>query len=141
MLGGGSVIALRLVSKGYIKEDPMNERLVVLDFTDGEVGVTLGALYRYITVPCALTIVAVSNSISVDDPGLSVDINDDGTAAISAISCVAKATPGTWTSTHMGGTETPVSVAADSVLSLGANAAAAGTRIKVQIWALTGETY
>jgi len=119
----------------------MNERLVVLDFTDGEVGVTLGALYRYITVPCALTIVAVSVSPSVDDT-MTVDINDDATAGvIAAIACVTAAAPGTWTSTHMGGTETPVSVAADSVLSLDANAAAAGTRIKVQIWALTGETY
>ena len=118
----------------------MNERLVVLDFMDGEVGVTLGALYRYITVPCALTIVAVSVSTSVDDAALTVDINDDATAGvIAAIACATAAAPGTWTSTHMGGTQTPVSVAADSVLSLDANAAHTDTRIMVQIWALTGE--
>ena len=117
----------------------MNERLVVLDFMDGEVGVTLGALYRYITVPCALTIVAVSASPSADDAGLTIDINDDGSAAIAALACATAAVPGNWTSTHMGGTETPVAVAADSVLSLDANAAASGTRIHVQIWALTSE--
>ena len=119
----------------------MNERLVVLDFTDGEAGVTLGALYRYITVPCALSIVAVYVSPSTNDADATIDINDDGTAAISAITCAVAATPGSWISTHFGGDETPVAVAADSVLSLDANSAAAGTRIKVEIWALTGETY
>jgi len=119
----------------------MNERLVVLSFTDGEVGGTLGALYRYITVPCALTIVAVSVSPSAGDADLTIDINDDGTVAIAAVSCAVVAVPGAWISTHFGGTETPVSVAADSVLSLDANDAHADTRIMVQIWALTGETY
>jgi len=117
----------------------MNERLIVLDFMDGEVGVTLGALYRYMTVPCNLVIVAVYASPSADDPGCTVDINDDGTAAIAAVACATKATPGSWISTHLGGTQTPVSVAADSVLSLDANDADADTRIMVHIWALTGE--
>jgi len=119
----------------------MNERLVVLDFTDGEVGVTLGALYRYTTVPCAGVIVAVYASPSVNDASTTIDINDDGTAAVSAVTCAVKAVPGSWISTHLGGTETPVAVAADSVLSLDANSATSGTRIKVSIWYLTGETY
>jgi len=119
----------------------MNERLVVLDFTDGEAGVTLGALYRYITVPCALVIVAVYVSPSTNDASTTVDINDDGSGVITAIACAVQATPGSWISTHFGGAETPVAVAADSVLSLDANSATAATRIKVEIWALTGETY
>ena len=117
----------------------MNERLVVLSFTDGEAGGTLTDVYRYITVPIALTIVFVSASPSANDADLTVDINDDGVAAISAVSCAVKATPGTWTSTHFGGTQTPVAVAADSVLSFDVNDAHIDTRIMVQIWALTGE--
>ena len=117
----------------------MNERLVVLSFTDGEEGGTLTDVYRYITVPIALTIVAVSASPSANDADLTVDINDDGSAAISAVTCDDQNVPGSWVSTHFGGTQTPVSVGADSVLSLDANAAASGTRIHVQIWALTGE--
>jgi len=105
------------------------------------VGVTLGALYRYITVPCALSIVAVYVSPSVNDASATIDINDDGTASVSAIACAVAATPGSWISTHFGGAETPVAVAADSVLSLDANSATSGTRIKVEIWCLTGETY
>jgi len=117
----------------------MNERLVVLSVEDGEATVTLGALFRYVTVPIAGTIVAVVASPSADDAGLTVDINDDGVAAIAAIACATKATPGTWISTHFGGTETPVSVGADSVLSFDANSAAAATAIHIDIWYLVGE--
>jgi len=117
----------------------MNERLVVLSFTDGEVGGSLGDNYRYITVPCNLVIVAVYASPSADDAGLTVDINDDGSAAISAVTCDDADVPGSWISTHFGGAQTPVAVAADSVLSLDANDADSDTRIMVHIWALTGE--
>ena len=119
----------------------MNERLVVLNFDEGEVGVTLGALYRYFYAPCNLTVIYVTASPSVDDADLTVDINDDGTAAISAISCADKDVPGTWKSTAMGGTNAPVVIAAGSLVSLDANDAAANTRIMVQIWALTGEEF
>lgn len=119
----------------------MNERLVVISSTDGEVGVTLGALYRYFTTPCDLTIIFVTASPSADDADLTIDINDDGSAAISALVCATKATPGAWKSVHMGGANAPVFVAAGSVISLDANSAAADTRIHVQIWALTGEVF
>jgi len=117
----------------------MNERLVVISLTDGEVGVTLGNLYRYFTTPFDLTVIYVTASPSADDADLTVDINDDGSAAISAIAAATKATPGTWKSVHMGGANAPVFIAAGSVVSLDANSAAADTRIHVQIWALAGE--
>ncbi len=116
----------------------MNERLTCLSFTDGEVGVTLGANYRYITTPVDLTIVAVSASPSVDDADLTIDINDDGTAAISAVSAADKDVPGTWLTPQTGGTNTPVFVAGGSKLSLDANDAAANTVVTVHIWALVG---
>jgi len=117
----------------------MNERLIVMDFAQGEVGVTLSTNYRYIIIPFTITVVAVSCSPSVDDSGLTIDINDDGTGVIAAVDCADADVPGTWKSTHMGGTETPVTIAAGSKISFDANNAAANTVVHVQIWALTGE--
>jgi len=117
----------------------MNEKIVVLDFDDGEVGVTLGALYRYFTVPCDLTVIYVEASPSADDADTTIDINDDGTGVITAVAAATKATPGTWKSTHMGGANAPVTIAAGSVVSLDANSAAANTRLHVEIWGLVGE--
>lgn len=119
----------------------MNERLVVLSFTDGEVGVTLGDNYRYITIPFDLTVIYVSVSASADDAGLTVDINDDGADAITAVDASDADAPGTWKSTHVGGSNDPVHIDAGSDISLDANSAAADTRVTVQIWALTGEVF
>lgn len=119
----------------------MNERMVVLAFNDGEVGVTLGANFRYFYAPCDLTIVYVTVSPSVDDSGLTIDINDDGTGVVTAVDCSDLDVPGTWKTKHMGGTETPVTIAAGSKVSLDANSAAANTRVHVEIWALTGEVF
>jgi hypothetical protein len=117
----------------------MNERLIEIALEAGEVGVTLGDAYKYYTTLVPLTIVGVVCSASANDADLTVDINDDGSAAISAISCAVAATPGTWKSTHIGGTNAPVQVAAGSVLSLDANTAAASTRLRVGLLCLTGE--
>ena len=117
----------------------MNERLVVIGLEAGEVGVTLGNLFQYMTVPVNLTIVAVYAAPSVDDADTTIDINDDGSEAIAGVACATKATPGSWISTHFGGANAPVKVAADSVLSFDANNAAADTRVNVWVWALVGE--
>ena len=118
----------------------MNERIVPLCFTAGETGETLGAnfLYWYQSVAC--TIVGVSCAPSVDDPDLTIDINDDASASVSAVDCSDQNVPGTWLSYHMGGTNAPVAVAADSLMSLDANSAAANTRVHIVIWILVGET-
>jgi len=119
----------------------MNERLVVLSFDDGEVGVTLSTNYRYFTLPCDFTVIYIEASPSANDSGLTVDLNDDGTGVIDATACATAATPGTWKSIHMGGANAPVRIAAGSVCSLDANSAASGTRLSVQIWGLTGEAW
>ncbi len=118
----------------------MNERLVILSFNDGEVGATLTTNYRYITVLVAGTIVGVVASPHTNDSDATIDINDDGAEIIGEVDCAVKATPGSWISTHLGGEETPVAVAAGSVLSLDANDLDSDTRVLVQIWMLTGET-
>jgi len=117
----------------------MNERLLELCLEAGEVGVTLGNTFKYYTTLIPLTIVGVVAGASADDAGLTVDINDDGTGVITAIACATAATPGTWKSTHLGGANAPVQVAAGSVLSLDANNAAADTRLHVSLLCLTGE--
>ena len=116
----------------------MNENMITLQFQDGQVALTLGDLYRYFYVPYDITVVYMEAGASADDAGLTVDLNDDGTAAIAALACATAATPGRWRSTHVGGTETPVHIAAGSLCSLDANAAAADTDICVTIWALLG---
>ena len=109
-----------------------------ISFVEGEVGVTLGDAFRAFTFDFPFTIVGVTASPSADDTGLTLDINDDGSAAIAAIACAVKATPGTWKSTHFGGAQTPVSVAAGSIITFDANAAAADTRLGVVITCLMG---
>jgi len=112
--------------------------LFTISFVEGEVGVTLGALFRYFTLDFPFTIVGVTCSPSADDAGLTIDINDDGSAAIDGIVCATKATPGTWKSTHLGGAQTPVAVAAGSVISFDANSAAADTRVGIVMTCLLG---
>jgi hypothetical protein len=70
-----------------------------------------------------------------------MDINDDGVAIVSAMACATKAAPGEWISTHAGGTETPVTIAAGSEMTLDFNAAAAANRFDVVILLLTGESW
>lgn len=119
----------------------MNERLICICVSDGEVGVTLGALFHYFYAPCDLTIVEVQGAPSVDDAGLTLDINDDGTAVVAAMSMADQNVPGRWRSKHVGGAEDPVTIAAGSLVSLDMNAAAANTRVLIYIWALTGEKW
>src|SRR3989337_828671 len=91
--------------------------MIAISFVEGEVGVTLGALFRYFTTDVPLTIIGVTVSPSVDDAGLTIDINDDGTGVITAIDASDLDVPGTWKSTLLGGAQTPISNAAGRVIS------------------------
>lgn len=117
----------------------MKERTVVISFDSGEVGITLGANFLYFYTPIDLTVIFASAAPSVDDSGATITLNDDGSATSVAPTCADQNVPGTWKSTHMGGTNAPVFIAAGSLCSLTAAGTAAGTRISMQIWALTGE--
>lgn len=98
----------------------------------------LGDAYAAITTLVDMTIVGVSAAPSADDTGLTLDINSSGGDDITGLACAVKATPGTWKSTHFGGTNTPVFVPAGSVLTFDANNAANATVIVGNILALTG---
>lgn len=120
----------------------MKERLVVLSTSNGETGVTLGALYQYLAVPINGTVVAVYAAPNIDDTGLTIDLDNvtDSSAIVTAMACADKEVPGSWlTPGYDGGTNTPVKVDAGDILSLDANSAAANTAISVWIWILTGE--
>ena len=118
----------------------MNERLITLPIPAIFPGAAaaLGDNFAYIKVPVQCTIVYVSAAGGVDDAGLTLDINDDGTAIIAAVDAADASDPGEWKSTHFGGTNTPVSVAAGSVISFDANAAANASMIGGYILALVG---
>jgi len=119
----------------------MSERLVhwSITLTDPLDAGVLGALVYYATIPMSMTIVAVSAAPSADDAGLTIDINVDGTAAIAALAAADQNVAGTWTSTHFGGANEPVHIAADSVISIDVNSAAAATAVYLNIWYLAGE--
>lgn len=120
----------------------MRERLVILSTSNGETGVTLGALYQYLAVPVNGTVVAVYAAPNVDDTGLDIDLDnvtDSASAIVTAMACADKEVPGSWLTVGYGGTNAPVPVDAGDILSLDANDAAANTAITVWIWILTGE--
>ena len=119
----------------------MKERLVVLSVHEGQVGITLGALFAYKTIPLQGTIVAIQAAPGVDDADLTVDVDNvtDSSAIATAIICATKASPGTWLTPGYGGTNTPVAVDAGDIISFDLNASAADTGIQVDVWMLTGE--
>jgi hypothetical protein len=71
-----------------------------------------------------MTIIGVSlcaEAFTGTPTGFNVDIQDDGTDVITAVAANTAGTPGTWKTPHMGGTETPVEVAAGSSVEVDVN--------------------
>jgi len=92
----------------------------------------------------AMTIVGVSLCATVftgSPTGFNIDIQDDGTDVITAIAANTALTPGTWKTAHMGGTETPVTIAAGSEVEIDLNltgGSAPTAEFDVVIWYLAG---
>ena len=87
------------------------------------------------------TIVYVSAAPTADDS--SGNKREEGiisadTDIIAGITCDTAATPGRWLSTHVGGDNAPVQVAADSVMNLDFNSLAVGVGATVVIGILEG---
>jgi len=119
----------------------MNERLICIPISAGQVGVTLGATFRYFKAPFPMTLVSVEASPSADDADLTLDVNNvtQSTTPVAAMACAVKATPGTWLSTHLGGANTPATIAKNDILSFDANNAAADTDLNIHLFVLVGE--
>lgn len=114
----------------------MDERTIIYTINEGSDATTLGDNFLYWTIPKGITIVHVSAAPSADDAACTIDINDDGADAITAISCAVKITPGTWATPGYGGTNDAVTIAAGSKISLDANSIDAARRVTVVITAL-----
>jgi len=109
----------------------MDERIICIPLPAVYPGASaaLGANYAYFTMPCNGTLLYVSAAGAADDTGLALDVNDDGTAIVSAVDCADASAPGTWKSRHYGGSNDPVEIARGSVMSLTAANAANGNTI------------
>jgi hypothetical protein len=118
-----------------------NERLVTLSVTlvNPTEGAGLGDLECYIPIPFNCTLVHVTASAREDDSGFTLDVHDDGSAIVTALSAADADVPGEWASTHTGGSNTPVRIAAGSEISFDANGAANANVMQVVLWLLTGE--
>lgn len=121
----------------------MNERLLSIPFcmVNPVEGGALGALDYYLNVPMDCMLVYVCAGADTDDSDLTLDINDDASAIVTAMDCADKEDPGEWISTHMGGAETPVLIEAGSELSFDVNGAAVATTLKGYMLVLTSDVY
>lgn len=71
-----------------------------------------------------MTVVGVSlcaEGFTGTPTGFDVDLQDDGTDAITAVAASTAGTPGTWKTAHVGGTEAPVRIAAGSAVEVDVN--------------------
>jgi len=101
----------------------MNERMICIPIPTVYPGAAaaLGANFAYYYCRHNLTIVYVTAAPSADDTGLTLAINDDGSAVIAAFACADADVPGEFESTHVGGAEAPVEIAAGSKISFTAS--------------------
>jgi hypothetical protein len=76
-----------------------------------------------------------------DDSGATMDIQDDGVDIVTAIDASDHDVPGEWLSTHVGGANAPIPIAAGSEISLDFNAVAVANRFDVVLLFLTGESW
>lgn len=106
--------------------------------TDPDESAAVGTAALRFELPFNFTIVGVSVCPLEDDTGATMDIQDDGTDVITAISCADKDAVTPWLSTHVGGTNTPVHVAADSEVTFDFNSAAVANIFHVAISFLAG---
>ena len=106
--------------------------------TDPDATAAAGTAAVRFELPFNFTIVGVSVCPLEDDAGATMDIQDDGTDVITAVACADKDAVTPWLSTHVGGTNAPVTIAADSEVTLDFNSAAASNVFHVAISYLAG---
>lgn len=126
-----------------MENKPMNERIIVYSLNLGDpldAGVT-GGSETFIPMPIQATLIYAAVSPMDDDAGATIDIQDDTTDIVTAIDASDHDVPGEWISTACGGTQTPVSIAAGSMLEIDINSAAAANRFDIVLWFLTGSNW
>lgn len=121
----------------------MNERLIAYtwNWCDPNDAAAMANLCAYFMLPFGATLVYACGAPMTDDPGTTLDLMDDTAAAgPTAMVSALKATPGEWISTHCGGTETPIEIAAGSEMTVDLNAIDVGVRYDCQFLFLVGES-
>lgn len=97
-----------------------------------------------VKLPFGITIVGVTlcaESFTGSPTGFNIDIQDDSTDVITAVAANVAGTPGEWKSTHLGGSDAPVLVAAGSVVEVDVNLTGGSTPTAdydVTLFALAG---
>ena len=97
-----------------------------------------------VKVPCGITIVGVTvcaEAFTGSPTGFNIDIQDDTADVITAVAANSAGTPGEWKSTHFGGSNAPVVVAAGSVVEVDVNLVAGSSPTAdydVTLYALAG---
>ena len=121
----------------------MNEKLIAYtwNWCDPNDAAAMGNLCAYFMLPFGATLIYASGAPMTDDAGTTLDLMDDGAAAgPTAMVSATKAVPGEWISTHCGGTETPIEIAAGSEMTMDLNGIEVGVRYDVQFLFLVGES-
>ena len=120
----------------------MSDRLVTFNFSAQAQATGNGV--HLLKVPFGMTIVAVAlcaEAFTGSPTGFNIDIQDDTVDVITAIAANSAGTPGEWKSTHFGGGNAPVAVAAGSVVEVDVNLTGGTTPTAdydVTIFALSG---
>ncbi len=120
----------------------MNENIISYTFSvaDATEGNTVGDNELYFMVPFGATLIYVSVAPWDDGTG-TLDINDDASTIVAAVDATDKDVPGEWISTHCGGSETPIAIAAGSVCDFDINTGDAANRYDVCMLMLQGSTW
>lgn len=120
----------------------MSSQLIPFTFS-AQAQATANGVHR-VKVPFGITIVGVTlcaEAFTGSPTGFNIDIQDDTVDVITAVAANTAGTPGEWKSTHFGGSNTPVAVAAGSVVEVDINLVAGSTPTAdydVTIFALAG---
>lgn len=121
----------------------MNERIVAynLNIADPTEGSSMSNSAAMVMVPFGATLIYASVSPFADDASATMDIQDDGTDIVTGVDASDHDVPGEWQSTHVGGSNAPIAIAAGSEIEIDLNSAAAGNRFDITLLFLTGESW
>lgn len=118
----------------------MNTNLIALTFT-AEAQASAAGVFEF-QFPRKATIVFMSLCVEAyasSGSSCNIDIQEAGSDVITALTANSAGTPGTWKSTHFGGTETPVTVAALTDIEVDLNLDQGTADFTLVVWALLGE--
>jgi hypothetical protein len=120
----------------------MSSQLITFSFA-GQAQASANGVHA-VKMPFGCTIVGVSlypEAFTGSPTGFNIDIQDDTADVITAVAANTAGTAGEWKSTHFGGSNAPVVVAAGSVVEVDVNLVAGSTPTadyNVVIFALAG---